>query len=219
MIVAVIIIFPHRNYSPEMGRFLQVDPDPGKIGNAMTHINKTIYGGNNPANTIDPSGKSFWKSLVKWGGLVATTAMFGPIAGLAYINYSGMFSKSEKDFANGLAIVIAAVSVGIAIGAATGGSAWAILLGAGAGGLIGGFGYEATGLGSFREGFIIGAIYGAFGGMMGMSMYGGSSAAGSSGGLNPTSEELEIIESVPMECSEPPEFIGRARVIRLFCPF
>ena len=48
-----------RYYDPSTGRFLQRDPDPGKLANPRTFLNKYIYGANNPVMYSDPSGASF----------------------------------------------------------------------------------------------------------------------------------------------------------------
>lgn len=45
-----------RYYDSAIGRFLQVDPDAGRLLNPITHVNKYIYVGSNPHNLIDPSG-------------------------------------------------------------------------------------------------------------------------------------------------------------------
>lgn len=48
------------NYDPGIGRFLQRDPEPGKLNLPMTVVNSYVYVANNPANLTDPSGKFFW---------------------------------------------------------------------------------------------------------------------------------------------------------------
>ena len=52
-----------------MGRFLQSDPNPGKIGIPETIFNKYSYVANNPICRIDPSGKFFIGALA-WIGSV-----------------------------------------------------------------------------------------------------------------------------------------------------
>lgn len=49
-----------RYYDPNTGRFLQQDPDPGKLRSPATVINRYIYVQNNPAAYIDPSGRFPW---------------------------------------------------------------------------------------------------------------------------------------------------------------
>lgn len=39
-----------RYYEPALGRFLTTDPDPGKMINPISHINKYVYVGNSPVN-------------------------------------------------------------------------------------------------------------------------------------------------------------------------
>lgn len=48
-----------RTYDPKNGRFLQQDPDPGRLENPVTTNNKYAYVGNNPIINKDPSGKIF----------------------------------------------------------------------------------------------------------------------------------------------------------------
>ncbi|MDX1919767.1 MAG: RHS repeat-associated core domain-containing protein [Candidatus Caenarcaniphilales bacterium] len=55
-----------RYYSPEIGRFIQVDPDSGFRSNSLTHINKYIYVLNNPILLADPSGYGFFKDAGNW---------------------------------------------------------------------------------------------------------------------------------------------------------
>ena len=48
-----------RYYDPGTGRFLQQDPDPGKLSTPNTFLSKYIYTGNNPVMYRDSSGKIF----------------------------------------------------------------------------------------------------------------------------------------------------------------
>ena len=52
-----------RHYDPEIGRFLQRDPEPGSISLPISLINKYVYAANNPVIHTDPSGRSFLKDL------------------------------------------------------------------------------------------------------------------------------------------------------------
>jgi len=54
-----------RYYDPSTGRFLQQDPDPGKLANPSTFLSKYVYAANNPVMFNDPTGKFFgWDDLI-----------------------------------------------------------------------------------------------------------------------------------------------------------
>jgi hypothetical protein len=55
-----------RYYDPGVGRFLQQDPDPGRMTNPTSIINKYSYALNNPVLFSDPSGRSPWDDAKKW---------------------------------------------------------------------------------------------------------------------------------------------------------
>lgn len=156
-----------RFYDPALGRFLTEDPEPGSGYIPLTVVNRYIYAGNQPINNLDPTGRSFLGKVAA----IAVGALFGPVGILVAINLSGDFTSGEKKFANTVAIVSAAVIAGAATGgaiAAAGGAAWlGALGGAVAGGLIGGAGFETMGIGSFQDGFIVGAVAGGIGGYFG----------------------------------------------------
>ena len=50
--------FGARYYDPSVGRFLQQDPDPGKLNIPSTFLSKYIHAVNNPVMFSDPSGAS-----------------------------------------------------------------------------------------------------------------------------------------------------------------
>jgi RHS repeat-associated protein len=52
-----------RYYDPSVGRFLQQDPDPGKLASPSTFLSKYIYGANNPVMYSDPSGRFFFLAM------------------------------------------------------------------------------------------------------------------------------------------------------------
>lgn len=56
----------HLKY-PAIGRFLQVDPDPGNVMNPITVISKYSYVGNSPTTNLDPTGKSFFDDILNFG--------------------------------------------------------------------------------------------------------------------------------------------------------
>ena len=119
-----------RYYDSKIGRFLQVDPDSGKMINPITHINKHAYVGNNPINLIDPSGMKFLGSSGLHIGIGMIAA--SPLAG----GYSKLYKKDPK-----LAIR-ALVYVGIIGGSVvlTGGASLVpIVIGASVGATVGYF--------------------------------------------------------------------------------
>lgn len=65
-----------RYYDPNTGRFLQQDPDPGKLSNPNTFLSKYIYAGNAPTMFGDPSGR-FLELLI--GALIG--AFVGAVVG------------------------------------------------------------------------------------------------------------------------------------------
>lgn len=52
-----MMYFRARFYIPEIGRFIQEDPHPGRLTNPGSSINKYIYVQNNPTNYVDPEGR------------------------------------------------------------------------------------------------------------------------------------------------------------------
>lgn len=169
-----------RYYDPSTGRFLQKDPDPGKLGDPRTFLSKYVYCGNNPIMNTDPNGKFFFVPvLIFLGQLIATSIVSGLIAGTV----SGIISGAlyHGSFWTGFAAGFAGGFVQGAIGGAiafTGGAA-AAALGASAniaqlvGGIVGGAyngysAYQATGnLGwaalAFTGGFASGMLSGGSG--------------------------------------------------------
>ncbi|MBL6988707.1 MAG: hypothetical protein ISR65_02980 [Bacteriovoracaceae bacterium] len=132
-----------RYYDPNIGRFLQEDPDPGRLLNPLTVINRYVYTGNNPINFVDPTGKSFKKVLL--GIAAAAAAVFtGGLAGAWIGSIIGKWVASS---------VLGAI-LGTLGGAITG---------ALVGGVTGGLVHAALG-GSFTEGFKIGAVSGMIAG-------------------------------------------------------
>jgi RHS repeat-associated protein len=49
-----------RYYDPGVGRFLQKDPDPGRLSIPSTITNRYVYTGNSPVSNRDPSGMSWF---------------------------------------------------------------------------------------------------------------------------------------------------------------
>jgi uncharacterized protein RhaS with RHS repeats len=55
-----------RYYSPNLGRFMSVDPVGGEIGNSQSW-NRYTYVENNPLAFVDPDGRSIWTKIFKVG--------------------------------------------------------------------------------------------------------------------------------------------------------
>ena len=70
-----------RYYDAQTGRFLQKDPEPGKIGFPSTVINSYVYTANNSVNSIDPSGKLFWLLAAFLVDLAVTATISGIVVG------------------------------------------------------------------------------------------------------------------------------------------
>lgn len=97
-----------RYYDPGVGRFLQKDPDPGKLENPMTVINTFAYAVNNPLKYRDPTGKWIWIAAAI-GALIGAIdaslhhenilagAFKGAVAGML-INLTWNFSASTTWF-------------------------------------------------------------------------------------------------------------------------
>lgn len=139
-----------RYYDANTGRFLQQDPDPGKLVSPNTFLSKYIYVSNSPVMHNDPTGK-FW----------VLAAMFG------------VFGKDIQKIAIiGTALVLGAIAgpivagyLGLAAGTA-GAIVTSTLVGAAAGGTFAAIAYPAAGLGTSEEGFMAGAIAGGLGGLL-----------------------------------------------------
>jgi RHS repeat-associated protein len=106
-----------RYYNPEIGRFLQVDPDPGRLSGPNSHLNKYTYVNNFPTALIDPSGRSilstFTFDLENFGkGLIGNIG-----SGFDRFVKSPGFQSPEFQF---MVIIIAAIYIGPAAMAAVG---------------------------------------------------------------------------------------------------
>lgn len=54
-----------RSYDANVGRFLQIDPDPGYLNRPLTFTSQYIYVLNGPVNFTDPSGRSLFGDFGK----------------------------------------------------------------------------------------------------------------------------------------------------------
>ena len=69
-----MLYYRARYYLPEIGRFLQKDPEPGKLNIAASMVNGYAYVANNPINLADPSGRSFFSTIGALALSVVVTA-------------------------------------------------------------------------------------------------------------------------------------------------
>lgn len=146
-----------RYYDANIGRFLQKDPDPGKLTSPNTFLSKYSYGANMPTMATDPTGKAFFIPLMIFlGKLVVSAVVSGLIAGTISGLIAGAISKGPfwDAFASAFVTGFVAGAAGGAIGFAAGGIAAAAGAGAGTAQVIGGLAtgayggysaYEATG--------------------------------------------------------------------------
>ncbi len=164
-----------RSYDASLGRFMQKDPDAGRLMNSQSVNNKFNYASNNPISYSDPTGRA---SVFGWLAAVAF-----PFQSLIAMNTSSFFqdnfgfsSSDIKAFNSAtlaVAIIAASIFTGGAAASAAGltGMGWGAAVGAGVGaatgGVIGSIGFPALGLGSSQDGFAFGAALGAVGGAAG----------------------------------------------------
>ena len=126
-----LMYYRARYYDPTTGRFLQQDPEPGRVDIPATAVNSYSYAANSPVNLTDSSGKSFWTDILRPFLEALLVAVVSVVT----------FGAIDAVLAGALGTV-AAVSGGIVAGGLTGG-AIAALSGE-----------------DFGKGFIIGALIG-----------------------------------------------------------
>ena len=152
-----------RYYDPGVGRFLQEDPEPGRINDPSSVVNKYIYVGNNPILNIDPTGRSFLGDLFRVVLAVVVVVIAFYTGGTAYSAIFGSVSTATASVASSIGLSAATSSaIGTVIGAIAGFTG-AVGAGATVGALIGGIGNGITSSmegGSFEKGFDQGASIG-----------------------------------------------------------
>ena len=94
-----------RYYSPEIGRFLQVDPHPGETDNPITFVNKYVYTLNNPVNLVDPNGLFGIFQAITLGAFLGVTDPFG------IVSKTANFIKQNRNKIIGASLVIAGAIV------------------------------------------------------------------------------------------------------------
>lgn len=169
-----------RYYDSSIGRFIQVDPDPGSVFNPFSHINKFSYVGNSPLIFVDPLGLFKVKVNLHDGKLNAAR-----VVGLAFGGASGTFvgdfvkrnwAKHKQEFIN-VAIVGGALVL-------TGGAALTpIIIGAAIGGVASGVRGGNILKGALKGGAIAGISVVAISAFSGVGAAVGSYFGGSSGAV------------------------------------
>ena len=150
-----------RYYDPQIGRFLQQDPDPGDLGTPISAINRYVYAASSPINITDPTGASWLSDFA-----------YSPGKALGNL-------LSSKDFQIA-AIVVAAVFTGGAAGLAAG--VWtSTAIGGTSGVIIAGF---TAGIAGAIVGAQVGAAVGAISGGLGASLSGRDISQGINSGAN-----------------------------------
>ncbi len=77
---------------PEIGRFIQEDPHPGKLLVPLSSINKYVYSGNNPIRFIDPDGRELFTAVL----------IFTLVQSIVEASFEGgsFFENLERKFRN-----------------------------------------------------------------------------------------------------------------------
>jgi RHS repeat-associated protein len=124
---------------PELGRWLSLDPQLGKLSAPQT-LNRYVYCVNNPLKFTDPTGEGLWKSVGKWwdknwktvaivAAVVAITVVTGGAGGVLAAMAIGAASQGAIYAAEaGSSFSMQGLAINMGIGAAAG----AIGYGAGA---------------------------------------------------------------------------------------
>jgi hypothetical protein len=196
-----------RYYDPSTGRFLQKDPQPGKLALPASVVNSYSYAGNNPTNLTDATGQFPWGAILgviliavaavavvaAAMAIAAATTAIGTTVGGAVASALGIAGSTAGGIVGG----IAGSLVGGVVGSALGSYAGAII-----GGTVGGALNLISGNGTFADGFASGAAAGAaigaaVGGAIG-SYYGG--AAGYKAGLIGPAGLPQFAENSRLKC-------------------
>ena len=128
--------------NPELGRWLSLDPELGKLSAPQTQ-NRYVYCVNNPLRFTDPTGEGWFKSLSKWwdkhkteilgavvivaiaaatvllpsvGGFIATVVLTAAESGLRSWAHGGSLQEIAQSMAAGAAIGALSYAGGAALG-------------------------------------------------------------------------------------------------------
>jgi RHS repeat-associated protein len=152
-----------RVYMPEIGRFMQEDPDQGVNTLPRTHLSKYMYSLNNPIRFKDPSGRIV---PIIIAGLIAGSVKALTSDGPFLENFLTGFAIGAGGAAFTMAFATAAISGATALGFS---GAGAITAAGAIGGAIGNMAFAYTFLGATGTGLFVAGVLGAIGGgVMGM---------------------------------------------------
>lgn len=87
-----IYYYRARMYDPTLGRFMQQDPDPGRLDNPITATNKYTYVGNLPNMRTDPSGKNWLGDALVFVVAFSVAVIAGPFIAALILGSSGGFA-------------------------------------------------------------------------------------------------------------------------------
>jgi RHS repeat-associated protein len=104
-----------RYYDPSTGRFLQQDPDPGKLINPSTIITKYLYGLNNPIMFSDPTGRFIFLAIFLSSYFIESAIVASVVGGSAAALAAIELSKYNGDTQEMLNKEDPAALVGIAL--------------------------------------------------------------------------------------------------------
>jgi RHS repeat-associated protein len=219
---AGLFYYRARYYDANIGRFLQQDPDPGKLANPISIANKYAYASNAPTVYTDPTGKFlFLAFLIPLFTTIAYSAAIGAvvggvISGLIAAQHGNFWTSFGQGFAAGA--VQGAIS-GAIFGAATFGfgaamaaafpSISAATVEAWGGGVFAVIG-AAQGARYGLPGILIGATAGYIGGTLGagagMSAWQGAAGAaiGPGSALEPTISPFDPVVPTIDDFQKPP---------------
>ena len=114
---SMMMYYRARYVMPEIGRFIQEDPHPGKRKDPLSVTNKYTYVFNNPANFIDPKGEFGMLAALAWTAVYSA----GISAVQAYIQTNdGKDGDFWKAFQGNFAVNFGLSALGLGYAAAKG---------------------------------------------------------------------------------------------------
>ena len=141
-----------RYYMPEIGRFIQEDPHPGRLKSPSTYNSNYIYTLNNPLKYRDPSGEFITLAAIGYAALTGAL-VGGGVSLLKGDGFGDVISSTIGGAVGGALGAVAVAAGGAFLGPYVGKLAGQLI----GGGLLGAISSTASG-GSFSSGFVNGAL-------------------------------------------------------------